>query len=242
MPRPSKITEQERIRAWVITHPRGIVPPDKPPLSDAAKLTRGVLGSGAVAIFFASVYEYFSLAGVVDSMSAARVVLIFAWVIGFVGVLVSELVWGKSRKTIMRTAIGTALILTVGLWSLDSWTVRYRIAHAPPGASSPQTPTQKAPEIPPSLGTGTVGIGVMSDKNGRAATLDHVVIDGVGSTGIQNHSGQLNLKDSSISHERIGIDNQNPDAQINLERSQVSDGEVGILMRGPSKPTKKKKP
>jgi hypothetical protein len=101
----------------------------KLPLSDAAKLLRGILASGAGAIFIASVYEYLSLAGVVDSMNAARTVLVFAGLVGFFGVLVSEIVWEKSHKRIVFTAVVTALVLSGGLWCLDSWTVRYREAH-----------------------------------------------------------------------------------------------------------------
>ncbi len=114
-------------------------------MSDAAKLVRGLLASGAAAIFIASIYEYLSLAGVVDSMNAARIVLIFAGLVGFSGVLVSEIVWGKSRKTIVLTAIGTAVGLSFALWKLDSWTVRYRIAHTVPAP----TTTSQSDALPP---------------------------------------------------------------------------------------------
>jgi hypothetical protein len=137
VPRPGKPEEEKKIQAWAATHPKIVTMPDKPPLSDAAKLVRGLLASGAGAIFITSVYEYLTLAGVVDSMNAARLVLIFAGLVGFCGVLVSEIVWGKSRKTIVFTAIGTAIVLIIGLWSLDSWTVRYRIAHSPPAPVAP---------------------------------------------------------------------------------------------------------
>jgi hypothetical protein len=112
---------------------------EKPSLSDAAKLIRGILASGATALFLASIYEYLSLAGVVDSMNAARAVLILAGLIGFFGVVGSELVWGKSHRQQLAVVASAAVLLCLSLWQLDSGTVRYRSAHAP-AASAPAPP------------------------------------------------------------------------------------------------------
>jgi hypothetical protein len=132
MPRPIKLQEEVRKLAWETAHPKIAAVPEKPPISKTAKFTRAVLASSPVALFIGSVYAYFSLAGVVDSMNAARLILILGGIALFAGILVSEMVWGKSRKFIIRTAIGTGMALSMGLWSLDKWTVRYRIAHTPP--------------------------------------------------------------------------------------------------------------
>jgi hypothetical protein len=227
MPRPSKLVEEAKIKAWAVAHPKVIVPPGKSSSSDAAKLVRGLLGSGGGAIVFAAISEYLALAGVVDSLAAARLFLIFAGLVGFVGVLVSEIVWGKSRKTIVLTAIATAFVLSLGLWRLDLWTVRYRLAHAPP-AIAPQTPSPNS---------GVVGLGV----EGEGAILNDVVIDHFGSTGVANKAGKLSLNHSQISGERVGLDNQNPSATIDLNHSSIS-GEVGMINRGPNKADKTPKP
>ena len=57
-----------------------------------------------------------------DSMNAARIVLITGAAILFIGILVPQVVRRKSRKVIMLTAVVTALILPpriVGLGFLD---------------------------------------------------------------------------------------------------------------------------
>jgi hypothetical protein len=103
---------------------------EKIPLSDGAKLLRALFASGAFVLFVPTIYEYLALAGVVDSMIAARIVLIFAVAIGFLGVLVSEIMWGKTLKRKVLTALFTAVVLALGLWALDAWTVSYRNAHS----------------------------------------------------------------------------------------------------------------
>src|ERR1700722_9095214 len=65
-------------------------------LRDTPKLLRRILAGGVFALFIGALYEYLSLAGVGDSMGAARLVLIFAGLVGFGGVLFSEIVWGGS--------------------------------------------------------------------------------------------------------------------------------------------------
>jgi hypothetical protein len=116
----------------------------KPPMSDAAKRLRGLLASGGVALFLASIYEYLSLAGVVDSMGAARVVLIFAGLIGFCGVLVSELFWGKSTTRKVLVSAISAVVLVGVLWRLDAWTVHYRATHPVPTTSQAASQAQSS--------------------------------------------------------------------------------------------------
>jgi hypothetical protein len=110
-----------------------------------SKLLRGVLYSGAFGLFVSSIYAALGLAGVVDSMGAARLVLVFAWFCAVGGVLVSELLWGKSRRSKIVAVLCTAVIAAIFLTSVERWIVSYRIAHAVP--SPPPTATPKPPEI-----------------------------------------------------------------------------------------------
>jgi hypothetical protein len=138
MPRPHQLEEEAKKRAWAIAHPKELTLPKPNTGPDKAKLfLRAVLFSAPLALFIGSIYEYWSLAGVVDSMIAARIVLIIGGLISLLGILISEIVWGKSRKTIIITGVLSTLFLGVGLWQLDSWTVRYRIAHTPEAAKPP---------------------------------------------------------------------------------------------------------
>jgi hypothetical protein len=118
---------------------------------DTPKLLRGILASGGFALFVSGLYEYLSLAGVADSMGAARLVLIFAGSVGFGGVLLSEIVWGGSLRQKCVVTTLTAIFLSVSLWRLDAWTVHYKSNHilSPHGASqgTVQAPEHQQPAI-----------------------------------------------------------------------------------------------
>lgn len=91
----------------------------------AAKLIHGLSASGGFVLFIGALYEYWSLAGVVN-MTLARIVLVFAGLVGLASVVSSEPWWGKTRKQKMTVTAVTALILSVGLWRLDAWTANHR--------------------------------------------------------------------------------------------------------------------
>jgi hypothetical protein len=118
-----------------------------PLLFSSAKLLRRIIAGGVVAILIVSIHKYLDLAGVTESMTAARAVLVLGCLVVFIGVLVIELEWEKSRKKIIYIAIVAASVLTAESWALDSWTVRYRIAHAPP-ILVPSTVAFAAPQLP----------------------------------------------------------------------------------------------
>jgi hypothetical protein len=69
--------------------------PDPKPDSGLRNLIVALLGSNISALFIAGIYEYLSLRGVI-SVAAAWVVLIFVWLIGLAGIVLSEIVWGKN--------------------------------------------------------------------------------------------------------------------------------------------------
>jgi len=245
MPRPRLLAEANRIRAWAVSHPKSIAVPDTPPLSRWAKITRTALASGPVALFLGSIWAYFSLAGVVDSMNAARIVLITGAAILFIGILVPQVVRHKSRKVIMLTAIVTALILTPGLWGLDSWTVRYRVAHTQPMTTVNERPmTPQEQQI-----VGALISEHLKDRPGERVPLDwmnqqlrlkkqnfqmrhmppiadDVIVDGFGSTEVFV-DGLVYMRNGEVSGGKVGIENNG--GQVHLDGTKVHDNEKNII-------------
>src|SRR6266403_661475 len=70
-------------------------------------------------------------------------------------------------------------------------------------------------------------------------TLSNVQIEGFG-TGVVNHGGQLNFKDSKVNNNGVGIDNRNTKAQLNFDHSEVNGNKIGVINRGPVKKNGKK--
>jgi hypothetical protein len=255
MPRPRLLAEADRIRAWTIAHPKTIVVPERSPMPDSARLVRGILASGGAMVFLASIYEYFALAGVADSMPAARIVLILAGVAAFAGILVSEFLWGKSRKAMIVAAITAAVGLVVGLWGLDSWTVRYRVAH-----TQPTTTASEVRDFPPSVTerpmtpqeqqiAGTLISKHLKEHPGERIPLDwmnqqllikkqnfqmrhmppiadDVVVDGAGSTQV-SVNGLFYMRNGDVSNGKVGIENNG--GQVHLDGTNVHDNEKNII-------------
>jgi hypothetical protein len=216
MPRPSKLAEETRKQVWAADHPKIAVVADTPAPSGWVRFVRMALASGPLALFFGCIWAYFSLAGVVDSMNAARVVLIVGALILIAGILVSEFMWGKSRKTIVLTGVVAVLVLGLGLWQLDVFTVRYRIAYAPPSVRTPLS---------------------------NGVTFDDVTFKSFGSTQIQVNDGTtLNMKgDSSISNGKVGVENNG--GHINMDgHASVHDNEKNVVLNPPKKKKAEVKP
>jgi hypothetical protein len=251
MPRPRLFAEADRIRAWTIAHPKIIVVPEKSPMPDWAKLVAGILASGGAMVFLASIYEYLTLAGVVDSMPAARIVLVLAGVAAFAGILVSELLWGKSRKAMIVAAITAAVALIVGLWNLDSWTVRYRVAHAQqPLTASEARDYSERPMTPQEQQiVGTLISEHLKEHPGERVPLDwmnqqlrlkkqnfqmrhmppiadDVIVDGAGSTEVFVN-GLVYMRNGEVSGGKVGIENNG--GQVHLAGTKVHDNEKNII-------------
>jgi hypothetical protein len=82
------------------------------------------LASGVVALFFASIFTYFSVAGLIH-MVTARIILAFAWVLGVVGIVISETIWGKGLRHRIRIGLLSAATLAAVLFGIDTWTVHH---------------------------------------------------------------------------------------------------------------------
>jgi hypothetical protein len=86
----------------------------------------GLLASGAVAIFLDAIWAYLAVSGLVH-MASARVILVFGWLVGVTGIVLSGSVWGRSLVHKIRIGVASAIILGVTLYGLDCWTTsRYR--------------------------------------------------------------------------------------------------------------------
>jgi hypothetical protein len=137
MPRRLKLEEEAKQKAWAIAHPPIVVSAShKSPMSDARKLVATILASGVTGVVGTLLSTYLSVAGVNDSMTAAKIILIISGIVMFAGVLVSEWVWGKSRSGRVLWITATGVFLICSLWGLNVWTSRYRlanqVAHNPP--------------------------------------------------------------------------------------------------------------
>jgi hypothetical protein len=96
-----------------------------PPQIQTTKLVRGLLASGAVALFCSAISAWCTVAGIVD-IQAARLILAFAWTIGMAGTVASEFLWGKPLKRKLPINIAVGIVLAVGLYMLDNYGVKFR--------------------------------------------------------------------------------------------------------------------
>lgn len=97
---------------------------DKAILPDAhPHTTRALLialtGSNIFALIVGGIYEYLSLRGVI-SMSAAWIVLVFVWLLGVIGIVISEFVWGKGIKHRIWWGTGASVVLGLILFGFNS--------------------------------------------------------------------------------------------------------------------------
>ena len=74
-------------------------------------------------------------------MGSARVILVFAWIVGTLGIVGSGWIWGKPFVHRIRLAFFASTALGLSLLGLDGWTVRHRPAevHAISWADFPTT-------------------------------------------------------------------------------------------------------
>jgi hypothetical protein len=99
---------------------------NSPPSTPAtAKAIAAFLTSATLAIVLGAIWCYFTVSGLVH-MGTARAILIFAWIIGTVGIIVSDWIWGKPFVHRIRLGIAASMLLGIILWGLDAWTVRHR--------------------------------------------------------------------------------------------------------------------
>ncbi|MFZ1962685.1 MAG: hypothetical protein WAU78_04315 [Roseiarcus sp.] len=80
----------------------------------------GLIGSNIFSLFVAGLYEYLALRGVTN-MTAAWIVLLVTWVVGVIGICLSESVWGRTMKERMWTGALAAVILGGLLLALNGW-------------------------------------------------------------------------------------------------------------------------
>jgi hypothetical protein len=103
----------------------------KAPTPQGAKFLRAILGCAAFSIFLDAVWSYFAVSGLVH-MESARAILIFAWLIGTVGIVVSDRVWAKQFVHRVRLSFAASILLAVLLLGLDAWTIRHRPSEVHP--------------------------------------------------------------------------------------------------------------
>lgn len=89
---------------------------------------------------------------------------------------------------------------------------------------------------PQTANNGVTGLAV----GGPGVTMNNVVIDAFGQTGVRNTAGQLNFKNGGIANNDIGLLNENPNAQISFDGTQISGNRIGIINRDPRITVKKK--
>lgn len=95
------------------------------------RFIRAILGSAAFAVLLEALWCYLAVSGLVH-MGAARVVLVFAWLVGTIGIIVSDYVWGRPFVHRIRLGVFASIALGLLLIGLDSWTVRHRPAEVHP--------------------------------------------------------------------------------------------------------------
>lgn len=75
-------------------------------------------GSSFLSLFVTAICEYLTLRGII-SVGAAWIVLAFAWAIGVIGIVLSEIVWGQKLRYRACIGITAAVLLGGSLWAFD---------------------------------------------------------------------------------------------------------------------------
>jgi hypothetical protein len=83
-------------------------------------MVKGVVTSAVVALFVGFIAAALSAGGVI-SMAVVRVCLIAAFIVGTVGVVLSEVVSSKPRLSRIGIVVGVSLLLAASLYALDRW-------------------------------------------------------------------------------------------------------------------------
>jgi hypothetical protein len=120
-----------------------------------AHTTRALLialtGSNVFALMVGGVYEYLSLRGLI-SMKFAWAVLVFVWLLGVVGIVISEFVWGRGIKRRLWWGAGASIILGLILFAFDrgvSAIVRSQATVSTPSGTTQPPLAARTPEGKP---------------------------------------------------------------------------------------------
>jgi hypothetical protein len=144
-------------------------------------------GSNVSALIVGGIYEYLSLRGVI-SVSAAWVVLAFVWLLGVVGTVISESVWGKGIKHRLWWGVGASVVFGVALIALDGTVSRMAKTQIPAqGANESQHHQYAAPpqqHSEPSTPKDTNRKPPQAAAKGRIRGSDNTAVGNVGDRSI----------------------------------------------------------
>ncbi|HEY5238676.1 MAG TPA: hypothetical protein VIJ62_09880 [Rhizomicrobium sp.] len=130
------------------------------------------LGSNILALVIASIFEYLSLRGFI-TVNHAWIVLLIVWLLGIVGIVFSEIVWGRDMQHRVRLGIISAIVLAALLFGFDrlitySMTGRWGSIVDVAQAQAPPSPPPKASantQTGSSSGQGGIGINNGTQNN-----------------------------------------------------------------------------
>jgi hypothetical protein len=91
-------------------------------------LVKGILTSAIVAVCLTLLFGAFALYGVI-SMWGARAILFIAWSIAVGGILLSDVIWDKSRRFKIFSTLVAAIVFGLAAWSIDTWAVKTKERH-----------------------------------------------------------------------------------------------------------------
>ncbi len=92
------------------------------------RFVNGILTSAILAVCLSLLFGAFALYGVI-SMAGARVFLFVAWCVAVGGMLLSDVIWKKSRRFKIVSTVSAALAFGVIAWEIDTWSVHTRERH-----------------------------------------------------------------------------------------------------------------
>jgi hypothetical protein len=92
------------------------------------RFVKGILTSAIVAVCLTLLFGAFALYGVI-SMAGARILLFVAWCVAVGGMLLSDVIWQKSRRFKIVSTVAAALVFGVIAWGIDTWAVHTRERH-----------------------------------------------------------------------------------------------------------------
>jgi hypothetical protein len=109
-------------------------------LTATRNLLVALLGSNVFALFMAGLFECLSLRGVIN-LGLARVVLAFVWIIGVIGIVISERIWGRGSRDRLLWGLRAAVILALMLYGIHVGVSRVIRVTNVPTQSGPTAPT-----------------------------------------------------------------------------------------------------
>jgi hypothetical protein len=92
------------------------------------KLIKGILTSAIVAVCLSLLFGALTLYGVI-SVDGARIILAITWCIAVSGVLLSDVIWNKSRRFKIASMVIAAIGFGVIAWGMDTWAVHLKERH-----------------------------------------------------------------------------------------------------------------